>query len=176
MAVQKEILRRTFTQEIERYKPDGSKETVKYSTGTGALIGGVPGQIYDVAYGPVVHTTNLGEAADIGTFVENQGIIVNAPEYANYGKPGDPLAASLTCPANSVVSVMTAGHIWVKRSELAAIQAGMNTYIIYEPKIEYPEGATDEEKAAIDEKAQDDLCVVEVNGLLPADPGSDSNA
>ena len=165
MGVQKEILRRTFTGEVERYevtkdaegKPTGTElKKVQYTAGSGALIGGTPGQIYDVAYGPVVHTTNLPEAADIGSFVKGRGVIVNAPEYALYGKAGEPLAPSLTLPANTVVSVMTAGHVWVKRGEIAAIEAGMNTYVIYEP-----EGDN-----------ENDLCVVEVNGLLPPEDSS----
>lgn len=174
MGVQKEILRRTFTGDVERYevkkdadgKPTGEveKKTVQYSVGSAALVGGTPGQIYDVAYGPVVHTTNLPAAADIGSFVKGRGIIINAPEYALYGtlpngKDGGPLAPSLTLPANTVVSVMTAGHVWVKRGELAAIKAGMNTYVIYEP-----EGTDD-----------NDLCVVEVNGLLPQSDESTAN-
>lgn len=171
MGVQKEILRRTFTGDVQRYevtkdaegKPISVLKTVQYTAGSAALVGGTPGQIYDVAYGPVAHTTNLPEAADIGSFVKGRGIIINAPEYALYGtlpsgKDGGPLAPSLTLPANTVVSVMTAGHVWVKRGELDAIKAGMNTYVIYEP-----EG--DDEN---------DLCVVEVNGLLPS--GDDSTA
>lgn len=167
MGVQKEILRRTFTGEVERYevtkdaegKPTGTElKTVQYTAGSAALVGGTPGQIYDVAYGPVCHTTNLPAAADIGTFVKGRGVIVNAPEYALYGKAGEPLAPSLTLPANTVVSVMTAGHVWVKRGAIDAIKAGMNTFVIYEPE------GTD----------ADDLCVVEVNGLLPA--GDESTA
>lgn len=160
MGVQKEILRRTFTGEVQRYevtkdaegKPTGTElKTVQYTSGSAALIGGTPGQIYDVAYGPVCHTTNLPEAADIGTFVKGRGVIVNAPEYALYGVAGKPLQPSLTLPANTVVSVMTAGHVWVKRGAIADIKAGMNTFVIYEPEGE----------------DENDLCVVEVNGLLP---------
>jgi len=159
MGVQKEILRRTFTGEVERYevtkdaegKPTGTElKKVQYTSGSAALIGGTPGQIYDVAYGPVCHTTNLPEAADIGTFVKGRGVIVNAPEYALYGVNGKALEPSLTLPANTVVSVMTAGHVWVKRGAIADIKAGMNTFVIYEPE------GTD----------ANDLCVVEVNGLL----------
>ena len=159
MAVQTKILKRTFTQEVEKYDEEGHVVKVQYKVGSGALVGGTPGQIYDVAYGPVVHTTNLPAAADIGTFVKGRGIIINSPEYANYGVQGAPLAPSLTCPANSVVSVMTAGHVWVKRGSLVDIKAGMNTFVIYEPE------GTDE----------NDLCVVEVNGLLP-DSGDSSEA
>ncbi len=156
MGVQTEILKRTFTGEAKRYEGDQLK-TVQYTVGSGALIGGTPGQIYDVAYGPVVHTTNLPAEAEIGSFVEGRGVIVNSPEYALFGKPGAPIAPSLTLPANTVVSVMTAGHVWVKRSALAAIKAGMNSYVIYQPD------GTDE----------NDLCIVEVNGLLAAgDSGS----
>lgn len=153
MGVQKEILRRTFTGEVERYDAEGKPEKVQYTVGSAALVGGTPGQIYDVAYGPVCHTTNLPDAADIGSFVKGRGVIVNAPEYALYGAAGKPLEPSLTLPANTVVSVMTAGHVWVKRGEIAAIKAGMNTYVIYEPE------GTDE----------NDLCIVEVNGLLASD-------
>lgn len=168
MGVQTKILRRTFNGEVERWEPvldgDGKptgeveKKTVQYTSGSAALVGGTPGQIYDVAYGPVCHTTNLPEAADIGTFVKGRGVIVNSPEYALYGAAGQPLAPSLTLPANTVVSVMTAGHVWVQRGAIADIKAGMNTFVIYEPE------GTD---AA-------DMCVVEVNGLLPE--GDDSTA
>lgn len=168
MGVQTKILKREFTGEVERYKvtkdaqgkPVREIETVQYTVGSGALIGGTPGQIYDVAYGPVCHTTNLPEAADIGTFVKGRGVIVNAPEYALYGEAGRPLQPSLTLPAGTVVSVMTAGHVWVKRGSIAAIEAGMNTYVIYEPE------GTD----------LDDLCIVEVNGLIPTSDDSDSTA
>ena len=162
MGVQKEILRRTFTGEVERYevtkdadgKPTGTElKKVQYTSGSAALIGGTPGQIYDVAYGPVCHTTNLPAAADIGTFVKGRGVIVNAPEYALYGVNGKALEPSLTLPANTVVSVMTAGHVWVKRGAIADIKAGMNTFVIYEPE------GTD----------ANDMCVVEVNGLLASD-------
>lgn len=168
MGVQTEILKRTFTGEAESYvvkkDADGNvigteKVTKQYNVGTGTLVGGTPGQIYDVAFGPVVHTTNLPEAADIGAFVKGRGVIVNSPEYALYGANGKPLEPSLTLPANTVVNVMTAGHVWVQRGQLDAIKAGMNTYVIYEPE------GTDEK----------DLCVVEVNGLLPESDDSSDN-
>ena len=158
MGVQTKILRRTFegTVKVQTGVDAEGKpvyENKPYSAASAALVGGTPGQIYDVAYGPVVHTTDLPEAADIGSFVKGRGIIINAPEYALYGVNGNALEASLTLPANTVVSVMTAGHVWVKRGEIAAIKAGMNTFVIYEP-----EGAD-----------ENDLCVVEVNGLLGSD-------
>lgn len=145
MGVQTKILKRTEVFDIA----DGKK----FTSGTGVLIGGTPGQIYDVAYGPVVHTTTLPEAADIGSFVAGRGVIINAPEYALYGKPGAPLAPSLTLPAGTTVSVMTAGHIWVTRGALEDIKAGMNCYVVYEPE------GTD----------ANDLCVVAVNGLVASD-------
>ena len=154
MGVQTKILTRMFTGTVAG--PEGEKN---YSVKSAALVGGVPGQIYDVAFGPVVHTTNLTAAAEIGTFVAGHGVIINAPEYALYGAEGAPLAPSLKLPANTVVSVMTAGHVWVKRSALAAIKAGMNTTEMY-----VPEGT-----------AADDICVVEVNGLVPANEESPSH-
>lgn len=173
MGVQKEILRRTFTGDVQRYevtkdaegKPTGTElKTVQYSVGSAALIGGTPGQIYDVAYGPVVHTTTLAATAEIGSFVEGQGIIVNAPEYALYGTfrengEGGALAPSLALPAGTVVSCMTAGHVWIQYKNLNTILAKMNAAVIWQQ-----DGATQ----------PDDLLVVEVNGVLP--PSDDSTA
>jgi hypothetical protein len=160
MAVQTKILKRTETFTVPVIDENG--ETVKKPTSvaTGALVGGVPGQIYDVAFGPVVHTTNLSAAAEIGSYVEGQGVIINAPEYALYGTVGNPLAATLMLPANSVVSVMTAGHVWIQYKNLAAIQAGMNTFVMFKPA----------------DAQDDDLCVVEVNGLKPQADADDSTA
>ena len=173
MGIQKKILRRTFTGDVQRYevtkdaqgKPTGTElKTVQYSVGSAALIGGTPGQIYDVAYGPVVHTTTLRATADIGSFVEGQGVIINAPEYALYGTfrengEGGALAPSLALPAGTVVSCMTAGHVWIQRKYLATILAKMNAMVIWQQE---------------DATADDDLLVVEVNGLAPA--GDDSTA
>ena len=161
MGVQTKILKRTEEYEIEVQNADGTTTKKKVRLGTGTLIGGTPGQIYDVAYGPVVHTTTLAEAADIGSFVTGQGVIVNAPEYALYGTAGSPLAPSLTLPAGTVVSCMTAGHVWIQYKELAKIQAGMNAAVIWQEA-----GAKDPE----------DLLVVEVNGMTAYGPGSDSTA
>lgn len=158
MGLQKEILRRTFEGTVKvQTGVDGQGkpvyETKKYSARAGALIGGTPGQIYDVAYGPVVHTTNLAAASDIGSFVEGHGVIINAPEYALYGTgvaQGGALAPSLTLPAGTVVSCMTAGHVWIQYKYLATILAKMNAVVIWQQK-----DATDDE----------DLLVVEVNGM-----------
>lgn len=152
MGVQKEILKRTMTQTIKV----GDKE-VSFTTATAALAGGIPGKIYDVAYGPVAHTSNLAEDADIGTYVKGKGVIINAPEYALVGG----LTPSLTLKANSVASFMTAGHIWVKCGEVAKILAGMNGRVLFGKN---------------DDSAADDLCVVEVNGFKADDSGSDSAA
>ena len=157
MGVQKEILKRTITRDIKVKKPDGSEVTVSFTTATGAVAGGIPGKIYDTAYGPVVHTGSLAEEADIGTYVEGRGIIVNAPEYALTGG----LTPSLTLNANTVVSFMTAGHIWVKCGEVDKILAGMNGRVLF---------------GKDDSSAEDDLCVVEVNGLLNAGGGSSTAA
>jgi len=148
MGVQKEILKRTMTQTIKV----GSR-TVSFTTATAALAGGIPGKIYDVAYGPVAHTSNLAADAEIGTYVEGKGVIINAPEYALVGG----LTPSLTLKANSVASFLTAGHIWVKCGKVAAILAGMNGRVLF--------GKDDSSKA-------DDLCVVEVNGFKADEPTS----
>ena len=161
MAVQTKILRRT-----EDYSyADGKKLTA----GTGVLIGGMPGQIYDVAYGPVVHTTSLTKAADIGSFVAGQGIIINAPEYALYGKQGNPLAASLTLPVGSVVSCMTAGHVWMTRKAFTDMGNAMNAAIIWQQPPADPDESTADD-------SDNDLIVVEVNGLTGSYGPDDSTA
>ena len=177
MGVQKEILRRTFTGEAQRWEVETDAEgkktpvlkTVQYKSGSAALVGGTPGQIYDVAYGPVVHTTTLTEAAKIGSFVEGQGIIINAPEYALYGttpavKDGKltegPLAPSLLLPTGSVVSCMTAGHVWMTRGAYEDMGDAMNATIIWQ-----------QEKSSTDPEVwKNDLIVVEVNGMASYGP------
>ena len=168
MGLQKEILRRTFEGTVKVQTGVDAQgnpvyENKTYSVGTAALIGGTPGQIYDVAYGPVVHTTTLAAAADIGSFVEGQGIIINAPEYALYGTgvgQGAALAPSLTLPAGSVVSCMTAGHVWIQYKNLATILAKMNAAVIWQQ-----DGATDD----------NDLLAVEVNGMKAYGPGDSTD-
>ena len=169
MGVQTKILKRTEEYEITVQNADGTTTTKKVKLGTGTLIGGTPGQIYDVAYGPVVHTTTLAAPADIGSFVDGQGVIVNAPEYALYGTlaevkdgtlQGGPLAPSLTLPTGSVVSCMTAGHVWMTVDNFNAMKDKANAYIIWQQA-----GSTG-----------NDLVVVEINGLQAYGPGSDSNA
>jgi hypothetical protein len=168
MGLQKEILRRTFEGTVKVQTGVDAQgnpvyENKTYSVGTAALIGGTPGQIYDVAYGPVVHTTTLAAAADIGSFVEGQGIIINAPEYALYGTgvgQGAALAPSLTLPAGSVVSCMTAGHVWIQYKNLATILDKMNAAVIWQQ-----DGATDD----------NDLLAVEVNGMKAYGPGDSTD-
>ena len=177
MGLQKEILRRTFEGTVKvqtgvdaQGNPTYTEKT--YSVGTAALIGGTPGQIYDVAYGPVVHTTTLSAPADIGSFVEGQGVIVNAPEYALYGTlyqngEGGALAPSLTLPSGSVVSCMTAGHVWIQRKYLDTILAKMNAAIIWQ------QAPADADDSSAD--SDNDLLVVEVNGMKAYGP-DDSTA
>ena len=168
MGLQKEILRRTFEGTVKVQTGVDAQgnpvyENKTYSVGTAALIGGTPGQIYDVAYGPVVHTTTLAAAADIGSFVEGQGIIINAPEYALYGTgvgQGAALAPSLTLPAGSVVSCMTAGHVWIQYKNLATILDKMNAAVIWQQ-----DGATND----------NDLLAVEVNGMKAYGPGDSTD-
>ena len=171
MAHQTKILKRTFTGQVDVINPDtGAKETKQYNSGTGVLIGGTPGQIYDVAYGPVVHTTTLAAAADIGSFVAGQGIIINAPEYALYGAgevaQGGALAPSLTLPAGSVVSCMTAGHVWMTREAFEAMGDAMNAHIIWQQPVDDGDSSADTGK---------DLIVVEVNGMTAYGPDSTAN-
>lgn len=148
MALQKKILKREMTCSV---MVDGEEK--QFTLSTAALAGGIPGKIYDVAYGPVVHTGNLAAEAEIGTYVEGRGVIVNAPEYALIGG----LTPSLKLPANTVANFMTAGHIMVKCGAVEDILAGMNARVLF----------------GYDSKsADDDLCVVEVNGFKAGASGA----
>lgn len=163
MALQTKILKRT-----EVFDLQGNK---KFKSGTAALIGGTPGQIYDVAYGPVVHTTTLAAPAAIGSFVAGQGVIINAPEYALYGagsvEQGGALKPSLMLPAGSVVSCMTAGHVWMTRKAFEDMGDAMNAAIIWQ---QAPE---DSEDSSAD--TDNDLIAVEVNGMKNYGPDSSAN-
>lgn len=154
MGVQTKILKRTVTIPLSDDK--------NLTSGTGALIGGTPGQIYDVAYGPVVHTATLTAAADIGSFVKGQGVIVNSPEYALYGAVGDPLKPSLTLPTGATASFMTAGHVWMTRKAYKDMGDAMVSAIIWEEKNPDPDGTV----------SDNDLIVVEVNGMTSYGPES----
>ena len=170
MGLQQEILKRTFEGTVKVQTGVDAQGNPVYTdkpfkAASAALIGGTPGQIYDVAYGPVVHTTTLMAAAEIGSFVEGQGIIINAPEYALYGTlrqngQGGALAPSLVLPEGSVVSCMTAGHVWIQYKYLATVLEKMNAAVIWQQ-----EGATEPE----------DLLAVEVNGMKAYGPGDSTD-
>ena len=158
MAVQSKILTRTV-----KTLP-GFKDGMAFASGTGVLALGIPGKIYDTfpGQGPGCHTTTLKEAAEVGTFLAGQGIIVNAPEYALKANPEgeSALSASLWLPAGTVVSCVTMGHVIVKESALAAIAAGMDYTLL-----DYPLDVYDDDSDASDDSSDDPLVVVEVRGL-----------
>lgn len=157
MGVQKEILKRTMTFTL----PDGKKCTVA----TGALVGGIPGKIFSVAYGPVAHGVSLPKSSDndtttyeVGSYLEGQGVIINAPEYALVGG----LTPSLAVKAGTVVSCMTAGQVWVTKANAEAILAKMNGYIMFETS-DAPFDPADSDASDSDDDSA--LCVIEVNGF-----------
>lgn len=145
MAVQREILGRTFSLDVSGL--DGKT----FESKTAALVGGAPGKIYSVAFGPVVQTGALKEAAETGSFVEGRGIIINSPEYARQSKAGE---VKLLNPAGTTVSFMTAGQVWVKRSEVETILAAMNGRVLKQ----FESDSADKDKA-------DDLAIIEVIGF-----------
>lgn len=159
MGVQTKILKQKYESGLVRVKipikgPDNSiigyTETIKDSSSiSAALIGGIPGTIHDVSYGPVCHTTRLSEEKEIGGLVVNQGIIINAPEYGLYGVDDDPLKATLELEKGRIVSVMTMGRVWVKRGIIEGLGKATYCDVLY-----CPEGNDAE-----------DLCLVEVRGL-----------
>lgn len=158
MAVQSEILTRTVT------TSDGAG--FKFASGTGTLALGIPGKIYDTypGQGPGCHTTTLKADADVGTYLEGQGIIVNAPEYALQGSP-TALSPSLTLKAGTVVSCVTMGHVIVKESETEAILAGMYGRVLDYPLDVYGDAEESDASDASEASDADPLVVVEVNGL-----------
>lgn len=156
MAVQSEILTRTVTQTL----PGTS---VKFAAGTGTLAMGIPGKIYDTfpGQGPGSHTTVLKESAEVGTFLEGHGIIVNSPEYALEGSP-TALAPTQVVKAGTVVTCVTVGHVMVKESEVDAILAGMSGSVLAYPTEMFDD---DDDSDSSEDSAADPLVVVEVLGL-----------
>lgn len=116
MALQKSILKRG----VDLTATVGSTDK-NWTSATGTLAGGIPGKIYDVAYGPVVHTVQLDAASEIGKYVAGKGVIINAPEYALVGTADGALVPSLAVRKGTVVECMTAGHVWIKSSEYSNI-------------------------------------------------------
>lgn len=157
MAVQSEILTRTVT-----FSGDGLEG--KFASGTGTLALGIPGKIYDTfpGQGPGCHTTTLKKDAEVGTYLDGQGIIVNAPEYALKGTDKSALEASLVLKEGTVVSVVTMGHVMVKQSEVETILANM-----YGRQLDYPTDMydDDDDSDASEDSEADPLVVVEVVGL-----------
>lgn len=160
MGVQTRILKRTMTQTIT---VDGKPKS--FTSATGALVGGIPGKIFSVAYGPVVHGVCLPSKGaedetmyEIGTLLPKQGVIINAPEYALVGG----LKPSLFVKAGTAVSCMTAGQVWVTKANAELILAAMNGSVIFDTAAA-PSDPDDSNDSAEDD--EDRLVVVEVNGF-----------
>lgn len=155
MAVQSEILTRTVA--------TFDKAGYKFVSGTGTLAMGIPGKIYDTfpGQGPGCHTVTLKADAEVGTYLEGEGIIVNAPEYALQGSP-TALSPSLMLKAGMVCSVVTMGHVIVKESEVDKILAGMNGRVL-----DYPTEMFEDDDAsdASEDSEADPLVVVEVTSV-----------
>lgn len=156
MAVQSEILTRTVTQTLQ-----GTE--VKFASGTGTLAMGIPGKIYDDSPRSI-HTIALKEDAEVGSFVEGEGVIVNAPEYALQGSP-TALSPSLVVKAGMIVSVMTMGHVMVKQSQVEAILAGMYGRVLDYPVDMFEDDDTSDTSEASEDSETDPLVVVEVTAV-----------
>ena len=152
MAVQTEILTRTETF-IGHGLPN------KLVSGTGTLVGGIPGKIFSTfpGDGPGAHTTVLKEDAEVGTYLPGHGIIVNAPEYALQGEP-TALSPSLVVKKGMTVTCVTIGDVIVKASEADKILSKMTGYLI-------PWENEDEDSDASDSTGEDySLVIVRVEG------------
>lgn len=120
MGVQKKIL----TRQINLAVPEDSVGKA------GALALGVPGNIYDAS--PFrIHTEELTNDADFGTYVDGKGVLVNPREAALVGKAGNPLAPSLTLSPGDAASFMTFGHVVVRCDEVSKISLGMNVVPLF---------------------------------------------
>ena len=131
MGVQKVILKRNPQVTASYTKPDGSVGTTVLNGETGCLALGVPGNIYDASPARI-HTAKLGSDAEIGDFVEGQGIIVNAREYALVGGTNpatgthEALYPSLILSGGDAASFMTFGHVVVKCKNVSNIFTKMD--------------------------------------------------
>jgi len=157
MAVQKEILTRTVTL-------TGNGLDKPFVSGTGVLALGIPGKIYSTYpgnQGPGAHTTVLKEDAEVGTFLKDHGIIVNAPEYALKGG----LTPTLKVEKGVVVTCVTMGEVIVKESAVADILAGMTGRVISWPTEQFDDDDASDASDASDDSSADPLVVVQVDGL-----------
>lgn len=139
MGVQKEILKRDPAFYGGAQATDSAGNQITIGGGTGTLALGVPGNIFDASPARI-HTNVLAAAADCGTFVAGEGVIVNPREYALRGTTetdgsGNPigyntLAPSLTLSAGMVASFMTFGHVVVFLKNVKAILTAMDGSIL----------------------------------------------
>ena len=163
MAVQKTILTEALTgleaQPVVSNAGAASTKTLAGTAGTLAL--GKPGDIWSRAYGPLVYALN-DSAVDLtfGTFVAKKGILVNGNDVANRAADLQP---TTTLKAGQTGAFMTAGAAVVLCSAVADILAGMNARVIlgYDANKDYTLPAN-----------ADEVCVVEVNGLVATSESS----
>lgn len=142
--VQKKILTRQETATV------GDKQ-VTANVGTLAL--GKAGDIITRSYGPICRTARLAAETAFGAFVEGKGILVNPNDCAGLGvapaADANPFDTK-TLKAGQLGTFLTAGACVVAKSQIAAIQAGMDvTYL----------------EALAESAAATDVTVIEVNGF-----------
>lgn len=153
MGVQKKIVKRVV--DCGTITIDGEQKAIKASTGANAL--GVPGDVADLAFGPVVHTEVLEADAVIGTLVADKGVLISPHEYALMGG----LGPSMKLMKGMVGEFMTAGHVKVYCKDVADILAAMNGKVLY---------------GKDDTSADTDICVIEVLGFKAAEESDSSSA
>lgn len=155
MAVQKVILTETLTGLEDQpviYNETGSSESkeakLALSGSMGALALGKPGDIWSRAYGPLVYAMpGLAEAVEFGTVVDGYGLLVNGNDVANESPRFE---ATTKLAPGQTGAFMVSGAAVVLCKNVADILDKMNARVIM--------GYTEE-------FAENDVCVVEVNGF-----------
>lgn len=161
MGVQKVILKRAPY-------PATTIDGKPLSSATGAQALGVPGDVADLAFGPVAHTAALDADATFGTYVEGQGILISPREVARVAVAAGqtPLDASLVLQAGQVGTFMTAGHVVMKKTDADYALTKMTGSIIKWPGYENDTlSDSDDSDDSEGDADTDGLVVVEVLGF-----------
>ena len=164
MGVQTKILKRDLFTDTVKGK--------SFTSATGAQALGVPGDVADLAFGPVAHTTTLAADATYGEFVEGQGVLISPRETARVAVAAGqtPLSPSMVLLAGQVGTFMTAGHVVMKYTSAMALVEGdgakmTGSIIKWEGYGNDTLSDSDDSDDSDGDTEKDGLCVVEVLGL-----------
>ncbi len=138
---------------VTRDGSEASEATMALQGGVGTLALGKPGDVIETAYGPVARPYRVAADTAFGTFIANEGILVNANDCPGIAGSGDPNPFDTkTLKAGQLGAVLVSGGVVVLGSQVAAIKAAMNVNFTDAPE----------------SPVATEVYVIEVNGFKPA--------